>query len=80
MALNRSTAAVSVGEGVELLGAALQPVAILQVAVVAFRDPLGAVKETPTTGGDYGCAVTVAWTQSDVEVFTVVKLVTIAAA
>ncbi|KAF3853559.1 hypothetical protein F7725_014247 [Dissostichus mawsoni] len=36
----------SVGQGVELLPAALQPVPVLQVAVVALGDPLGAVQET----------------------------------
>ena len=49
------------GQGVELLPAALQPVPVLQVAVVALGDPLGAVQETPAAAGDHCGAVTVAW-------------------
>lgn len=44
-----------------MLGTALQPVPVLQVGVVAFGDPLGAVAETPAAAGNHCCAVTVAW-------------------
>lgn len=47
-----------------MLSAALQSVAVLQVAVVAFGDPLGSVKKTPTTGGDHRCAVAVTLAES----------------
>lgn len=44
-----------------MLCTVLQSVPVLQVGIVAFRDPLGAIEETPAAAGDHSCAVTVAW-------------------
>lgn len=60
LSVQQSVAALSVWQGVELLRTALQSVPVLQIGVVAFRDPLGAVEETPAAAGNHGCAVTVA--------------------
>lgn len=39
----------------------LQALPVLQVGIVAFRDPIGAVEETPPAGGNHSGAVAVAW-------------------
>lgn len=46
----------SARQGVEVLRAALQPVSVLQVGVVALGDPAGAVEEPPAAAGDCGGA------------------------
>ncbi len=61
LSAQQAVAAFSVRQGIELLGAALQSVPVLQIGVVAFRDPLGAVEETPAAAGNHRCAVAVAW-------------------
>lgn len=47
-----------------MLCTVLQSVPVLQVGIVTFRDPLGAVEETPAAAGDHSSAVTVAWAGS----------------
>lgn len=44
-----------------MLCAVLQSVTVLQVGIVALRDPLGAVEETPAAAGNHSSAVAVAW-------------------
>lgn len=60
----------SVWQGVELLSAPLQSVAVLQVGVVALGDAPGAVEETPAAAGNHCGAVAVAWatrTETDIK-------------
>lgn len=61
LSVQRTVADTSMRQGIELLSTALQSVPVLQVQVVAFRDPLSTVEETPTAAGDHCSAVTVTW-------------------